>query len=237
MGYSVLNIDWPVESGPYSLYEGFGAKDFMSLDPLLGTDADWDAFVGEAHERGMMVVSDFNPSYFWTGAPAFKKACAVVRSFGLHSLPVDSTARWFRWTASCPGASEQPPDGHPTNGFTDGWVFSPAADACYWSTWGKGQPCGDLASPEWRKQLTRIFSHWADRGLDGFLLDAPPYYLGSVTFEESNSRARRSAASLLHATAPRCACSVDEPRIPPVDSRRALMTGCTTPSSRATSER
>lgn len=35
-GFSVINIDWPVASGPDSLYEGFGASDYYSVDPLLG---------------------------------------------------------------------------------------------------------------------------------------------------------------------------------------------------------
>ena len=75
----------------------------------------------------VLVVADFNPSYFWTGAPAFKQAIADVRLHGLSSLPAESPARWFRWTEQCPGAMHQPPDANPKNGFTDGWVYSPRA--------------------------------------------------------------------------------------------------------------
>ena len=105
LGYSVINIDWPVEAGPDSLYEGFGAKNFSAVDPLLGSDADWNALVHAARTHHIKLVADFNPSYFWTGAPAFRQAIADVRRHGLDALPAHSTARWFRWTASCPGAS------------------------------------------------------------------------------------------------------------------------------------
>jgi hypothetical protein len=190
-GYSVINIDWPVDASPNSLYEGFGARDYWSVDPQLGTAADWLAFVDDAHRRGLRVVADFNPSYFWTGAPAFKQALEDVAAYGIprtsvfagaQAMPADSPARWFRWNASCPQDSMvQPHDEHPTNGVTDGWVRvrSPAArGACYYSIWGKGQPCGDLASPEWRKELTSIIRHWiVDFKVDGFMLDAPTYYL------------------------------------------------------------
>ncbi len=64
----MVNLDWPVEASPDSLYEGglnpssgfntnpntntkycsnlttdlgFGAKDYFKVDPLLGTDEDW----------------------------------------------------------------------------------------------------------------------------------------------------------------------------------------------------
>jgi hypothetical protein len=102
-GYTVVNVDWPVSASPDSLYEGFGAADYYKVDPLLGTDADWHAFVATAEGLGMKVVADWNPSYFWTGAPAFKTAIADVRSHGLANLPPQSPARWFRWTQKCPG--------------------------------------------------------------------------------------------------------------------------------------
>ena len=81
-GYSVVNIDWPVHASPDSLYEGFGATDYYQVDPLLGTTSDWHNFVAAAHELNIKVVADFNPSYFWTGAPKFKEALADVRLHG-----------------------------------------------------------------------------------------------------------------------------------------------------------
>jgi glycosidase len=54
--------------------EGYGAKDFYNVDPLLGTDEDWAALVDAAHALDLKIIADFNPSYFWTGAPAFQQA-------------------------------------------------------------------------------------------------------------------------------------------------------------------
>ena len=96
------------------------------------------------------------------------------------NLPAKSPARWFRWAAKCPGAIQQPPDANPQNGFTDGWVYSPVARACYWSVWGVGQPAGELTKPEWRAELTNIFSYWVtEMGLSGFMLDDPSAYLAA----------------------------------------------------------
>jgi len=182
-GYSVINIDWPVSAGPDRLFLGFGIYEPRQVDPRLGDDADWEAFVDAAHGLGMKVIADFNPSYFWTGAPAFQHAVTDVKQFGLFALPAGSPAHWFRWAPSCPGAGEQPPDDEPSNGWTDSWVHSSEAGACYWSVWGGddtppywgGQPTADLTKPEWRAELTSILTHWVvERKIDGFLIDAPP---------------------------------------------------------------
>ena len=49
-GYTVVNVDWPVESGPNSLYEGFGVKNYRNVDPLLGTVKEWHEFIDAAHD-------------------------------------------------------------------------------------------------------------------------------------------------------------------------------------------
>jgi hypothetical protein len=196
-GYSVINIDWPVDSGPDSLYEGFGARDYYTVDPLLGSNpqdratvlSEWKALVGDIHSRGMRVVSDFNPSYFWSGAPVFQQALADVAKYGpvRANQPATSPSRWFRWasldTEGCKNAKTvQPADDEPEDGFTDAWIKATNAKACYWGIWGVGQPAGDLASKEWQQELTRILTHWVtDMGLDGFMLDAPVDYLGATS--------------------------------------------------------
>ena len=138
-GYSVVNVDGPIEAGPNSLYEGFGVKDYWKVDSKLGTTQDWLDFVDDAHRRGLKVVADFNPSYFWTGSPHFQSALEDVRRYGLDSLPLNSTARWFRWNETCSDTSPaQPPDINPEDGITNTWVrASNANGACYWSIWGK----------------------------------------------------------------------------------------------------
>ena len=192
-GYNVINIDWPVDASPDTLFMGFGINKPYNVDPQLGTDADWAEFVGEAHTNGMKVIADFNPSYWWTGAPLFKQAEQDIRNFGLNNLPRDSPARWFRWQNSCGrNPLPKPPDFHSDlNEFTQDWTYSPEADACYFAVWGGpwqdggpnnalygGQPTADLQSPEWRAELTRILTHWVvEYKLDGFLMDAPPELL------------------------------------------------------------
>jgi hypothetical protein len=155
----------------------------------------------------MKVIADWNPSYWWTGSPIFKRAEADVKAHGVDALPAASPARYFRWAASCAGARSKPPDDYDDlNGYTNAWVRSDDAGACYWAVWGGsarrygGQPTADLASAEWRAELTKIMSHWVtEKKLDGFLLDAPPDYLAVA--DQSTAALRRDViASHVRAT-------------------------------------
>ena len=132
---------------------------------------------------------------FWTGAPAFQKALSDVLQFGVPKqqqqggLPADSPARWFRWVSNTSYACgkthhiTQPADEDAADGFVDDWVRAPASgDNCYWSVWGNGQPAADLAQAEWREELTAVLTHWVvEKGLDGIMMDAPPYLLVNAT--------------------------------------------------------
>lgn len=181
-GYAVLNFDWPVKAGPAALYGGFGASDYLAVDPALGTEAEWKSLVAAAHKLDMKVVSWFNPSYFWTGSAQFKQAEKDVAKYGVgSSLPSDSPARWFRWKASCSSGHSKPADNNPGSYRSGRWVEDPdAGGACYYSAWSD-QPSGDYAKAEWRSEITKIFQHWAGTGMDGFMLDFPQWYLCSTS--------------------------------------------------------
>lgn len=179
-GYSVLNLDWPVKAGPVSLFGGFGAQDYYKVDPNLGSEQDWLDLVDAAHAHGMKVISWFNPSYIWTGSQSFKKAEEDVKRYGIHSLPTDSPARWFRWTSRCNHAPEKPSDINPGNFRSDHWVHDVDAGACYWAVFSD-QPSGDYARVEWKEEIIRIFKHWINTGMDGFMLDWPQGYVTPTT--------------------------------------------------------
>lgn len=90
-GYSVVNVDWPIESGPDPLYEGFGVKDFYNVDPLLGTEEDWKAFVDAAHALDLKVIADFNPSCMYARHYLFLYASSLnnpnKHSLSLYAAP------------------------------------------------------------------------------------------------------------------------------------------------------
>lgn len=127
----------------------------------------------------MTVTSFWNAAYFWTGSPDFKQAEADIRQHGLDALPAASPARWFRWTAGRRSAHTKPADDKPNTNWCSDWVWDPDVNASYYGVWGC-QPTTDFASPQWRAEMTRIFTRWiVNLKLDGFMFDAPDAELGA----------------------------------------------------------
>ena len=89
-GYSVVNVDWPVFAGPDELYEGFSIYNATEVDPLLGTDDDWAAFVGEAHARRIRVRRRAS-TRFCTSLP-LAHPCAYLSSPTARSSPISTRA-------------------------------------------------------------------------------------------------------------------------------------------------
>jgi cyclomaltodextrinase / maltogenic alpha-amylase / neopullulanase len=136
---------------------GYDTVDHFRVDPRLGDDADLDALVAAARERGVRVLLDGVFNHVGREHPAFR---AVV-----DQGPQAPTADWFRlhWPADwSPGT---PPGADVFEGH-DILVEL------------------DHDSPAVVDLVTRVMRHWLDRGADGWRLDAayavPPSFWARV---------------------------------------------------------
>ena len=122
---------------------GYDTVDHSRIDPRLGDDADFDALVAAAHERGLRVLLDGVFNHVGREHPAFQAV--------LEQGPDAPTAGWFRlrWPAGRDGAPE------------------------YDTFEGHGQLVAlDHSSPAVADWVTEVMTHWLDRGADGWRLDA-----------------------------------------------------------------
>lgn len=62
---------------------------------------------------------------------------------------------------------------------SNGWVYSKDAGRCYMSMWAM-QPSGDFSTRGWKDFIQGALSIWIEKGIDGFVLDAPNYYIDGV---------------------------------------------------------
>jgi cyclomaltodextrinase len=159
-------LDYAVELGVSGLAlgpvfasqtHGYDTVDHFAIDPRLGTDADFDALVKAAHDRGLRVLLDGVFNHVGRGHPAFR---AVV-----EQGPDAPTAGWFRLSWPTP--------------------WAPGVEPRYDTFEGHGQLVAlDHAAPGVAEHVTAVMNHWLDRGADGWRLDAayavPPEFWARV---------------------------------------------------------
>ena len=130
---------------PYSSYHGYWPIRSRALEPLLGTEADLDALITEAHARGMRVLFDVVPNHVHQQHPYV----AAHLGEGWFSHPDGSCVCG---TATCPWSTN----------IQDCW-FTPYL------------PDFDWTRPDVATQATDDVRWWIDRfDADGIRIDAVP---------------------------------------------------------------
>jgi alpha-glucosidase len=161
---SWLGIDavWisPIYPSPMADF-GYDVANYVDIDPLFGTLADFDRLVSALHEPGIRIILDFVPNHTSHEHAWFQEA----------RTSRDNLRRdWYIWR-------DPRPDGGPPNNWlsvaTGGsaWEFDRATGQCYYHAFLAEQP--DL---NWRNQAVRaamydVLRFWLDRGVDGFRVD------------------------------------------------------------------
>lgn len=123
---------------------GYDTVDHFRIDPRLGDDADIDALLSAARARGIRVLFDGVFNHVGRAHPAFRALEEQGPSAPTASL---FRARWEGWT---PGAR------------VDADVFE-GHDALV---------ALDHSSPATEDLVAGVMTHWLDRGIDGWRLDA-----------------------------------------------------------------
>lgn len=162
-GYNVLELMCPYK-GKADIWGGLGATDNYDIDPLFGTMKDFEELIYQAHERDMKIIFFGNVGYCRDEAPFFQKACEDEKN-DVYS----KERKWFHFSETKPN---------------DRWFWSEKAQAYYYSFWGNTDgaagriPSYNFNNQEWRDETKKYLRFWADKGLDGLLLDAPEAYDG-----------------------------------------------------------
>ncbi|VIO69569.1 Cyclomaltodextrinase [Bradyrhizobium ivorense] len=153
-GKPVAWLDYAVNLGASGLLlgpifasstHGYDTIDHLTIDPRLGNQADFDAFIDAAHQRGLRVVLDGIFNHVGRDFPIFQRAIA--------GGPGSREASWFRLT--------WPSD------------WGPGKEPDYATFEGHRQLVAlNHDEAEVLQYVTHIMNHWLDRGVDGWRLDA-----------------------------------------------------------------
>ncbi|WP_029433089.1 alpha-amylase family protein [Blastococcus sp. URHD0036] len=124
---------------------GYDTTDHLRIDPRLGDDADFDALVAAARERGIRVLLDGVFNHVGRSHPAFRAV--------LEQGPSAPTASWFRLR------------------WPEAW--RPGVEPGYDDFEGHHHLVAlDHGSPAVVDHVVDVMCHWLDRGADGWRLDA-----------------------------------------------------------------
>ena len=145
--------------------DGYDISDYIGVHPAYGSLRDFQAFLREAHRRGLRVITELVLNHTSDQHPWFQRA---------RTAPAGSRARDFYVWSDTPdryqGARIIFKDFEASN-----WAWDATAGAYYWHRFYSHQPDLNYDNPDTRRALLHVLDHWFGTGVDGLRLDAAPY--------------------------------------------------------------
>ncbi|MFJ6312650.1 alpha-amylase family protein [Pseudarthrobacter oxydans] len=159
--------------------DGYDVTDFFAVDPRLGTMGDVVEFIRAAKDRGMRVIADFVVNHTSDQHPWFVEA---------RKSKDNKYRDYYVWR------SDTPPDTSSEVVFPGEedslWEKDEATGEWYLHMFAKHQPDLDVTNPSVRNEIAKAMGLWLELGLDGFRLDAVPFFL------ETRGQPKDEAANL-----------------------------------------
>ena len=139
---------------------GYDVSDYVDVDPMFGTLADFDAMLAAAHERGLKVIVDYVPNHTSDQHPWFVEA---------RSSRESPKRDWYVFR-------DPKPDGSPPNNWLaafggPAWTLDEATGQFYLHLFLPQQPDVNRRNPELKAAMFDVLRFWLDRGVDGFRFD------------------------------------------------------------------
>jgi alpha-glucosidase len=153
---------WLAPFYPSSGFDGgYDVTDHCAIDPALGTLADFDQLVAEAHRRGLRVVVDLVANHTSSEHPWFVES---------RSSRTGPKRDWYVWRDPGPGGG--PPNNWRSFFGGPAWTLDPTTGQYYLHQFLPEQPDLNYRNPQVVEALLEVARFWLDRGVDGFRVDA-----------------------------------------------------------------
>jgi glycosidase len=144
---------------------GYDVSAHEQVDPLFGSETDFDRLVEEAHRRGIRIVLDLVMNHTSDRHPWF------IASRASRTGPF---ADWYLWRDPAgvgPDGSPLPPNNWVSWFGGPAWTFEPRRGQFYNHTFLAEQPELDWRAPGVEAAQFAMVRGWLARGVDGFRLD------------------------------------------------------------------
>jgi alpha-glucosidase len=172
-----LGIDavWlsPIFPSPMADF-GYDISDYIGIDSLFGTIADFDALVASAHDRGMKLILDLVPNHTSDQHPWF------LESRASRSNPKRD---WYIWR-------DGNPDGGPPNNWLSefggsAWQHDEVTGQYYYHAFLAQQPDLNWRNLQVRAAIYNVMRFWLGKGVDGFRVDVIWHLIKDAAFRDN----------------------------------------------------
>ena len=144
---------------------GYDVSDHERIDPLFGSEADFDRLVAACHHRGIRVVLDLVMNHTSQEHRWFEASRRGREGpFADHYL-------WRDPAGFDAAGAPLPPNNWVSFFGGSGWEWEPAREQFYYHTFLKEQPELQWRTPAVEAAQWKMVEGWLDRGVDGFRLD------------------------------------------------------------------
>jgi len=151
---------------------GYDVGDYRAILPRYGTMEDFEEMLNGMHERGIKFVLDVVVNHSSNQHEWFKGASSS-RDHKYHN--------YYHWW---PAEKGEPPHRHSLFDPEGGWDYVEAVDAYYLHTFAEEQPDLNWENPQLRQEVYDIMKFWAEKGVDGFRMDAFQFASKDTLFPE-----------------------------------------------------
>ncbi len=146
--------------------DGYDIANYCTIDPRLGSMADFAEFMVEARARGLHVICDLVPNHTSDQHPWFQEA---RRGPGSRFRP------YYVWREDDPGDTSEEVAFPGVQRSV--WTYDEQAKAYYLHHFYPFQPDLNFANPDVREEFRKIMGLWQQQGIDGFRVDAAPFLI------------------------------------------------------------
>ena len=138
----------------------YDVANYRAILPRYGTMADFDAMLAGFHAHGIKFVLDVVVNHSSNQHEWFKQACTSRDNPYYH---------YYHWW---PAEKGEPPYRYSLFDPEGGWDYVESVNAYYLHTFAEEQPDLNWENPKLRQEVYDIMKFWAEKGVDGFRMDA-----------------------------------------------------------------
>nr|WP_216654694.1 alpha-amylase family glycosyl hydrolase [Pseudogemmobacter hezensis] len=153
---------------------GYDVSDYIDIDPVFGSLADFDALIARAHELGLKVIIDQVLSHSSDQHPFFAESRASRDN---------PRADWYVWAD--PRHDGTPPTNWLSVFGGPGWTWDGRRRQFYMHNFLSSQPDLNYHNPAVQDWALSVLRFWLERGVDGFRFDTVNYYFHDLKLRDN----------------------------------------------------